>query len=216
MTADKRSVQTDALAVLGTRVDETVGRDAIHLAVEPLVAAEKLYRGYKVGIGPDGRAYGEHSEHPLGQGVKMLGIVDPFLDCLGEPEDEEYNPVQPGERFLMVVFPRKITSLRHVWSHPDVPEPEQLKALEQQRLTKYDHMSPHEKWLRQYAENLQVDYDELIAEAANQVKDGSGNLRGGNNLDGVYTSKEFWHHYLAMTGDDFPPDDLGNFFSCAC
>jgi hypothetical protein len=42
MTADNRPVATDALATLGTIIDKTAARDAIHLAVEPVVAAHTL------------------------------------------------------------------------------------------------------------------------------------------------------------------------------
>jgi hypothetical protein len=48
--AEKRSVHTDALATLGTIIGEGEKRDAIHLAVEPTVAAEKLYPGQDVGV----------------------------------------------------------------------------------------------------------------------------------------------------------------------
>lgn len=39
-TGDKRSVSTDALETLGTIIDDRAGRDAIHLAVEPVHAGE--------------------------------------------------------------------------------------------------------------------------------------------------------------------------------
>ena len=42
MGSDKRSVATDALETLGTIIDDTQKRDAIHLAVEPVVAGERL------------------------------------------------------------------------------------------------------------------------------------------------------------------------------
>jgi hypothetical protein len=43
MTADQRPVATDALATPGTITDETAGPDAIHLAVEPVIAAHTLH-----------------------------------------------------------------------------------------------------------------------------------------------------------------------------
>lgn len=104
MSADKRSVATDALAVLGTLIDESVGRDAIHLAVEPVIAGEQLFAGQHIGI-IDGKAYSSNVN------LKKVGIVDPFLT----------GGVPRGARFLLVVFPRQITSLRHVWEHPDFP-----------------------------------------------------------------------------------------------
>lgn len=39
--SDKRSVATDALETLGTIIDDKQKRDAIHLAVEPVVAGER-------------------------------------------------------------------------------------------------------------------------------------------------------------------------------
>jgi hypothetical protein len=70
MSADNRAVHTDALATLGTIIGEGEARDAIHLAVEPVVASESLWPGCDVGLLPDGTA----SRH-----APPLGIVDPFI-----------------------------------------------------------------------------------------------------------------------------------------
>lgn len=105
----KHTVSTDALDTLGTIIDETAGRDAIHLAVEPCVAGEKLLASDNIGRDADGRwTRRKRSE--------AIGIVDPFLEV----------PVKEGQMFWLVVYPRTITSLRHVWSHPnfdDAPTP---------------------------------------------------------------------------------------------
>ena len=111
--ADKRSVSTDALETLGTIIGPGEARDAIHLAVEPVVAGERLKPGENVGLGPDGKAYSPETglTFPGCRQVKALGIVDPFLKA----------PVKAGEMFWLVVYPRQIRSLRHVWEHPDFP-----------------------------------------------------------------------------------------------
>ena len=107
--ADKRSVSTDALETLGTApLAETEARDAIHLAVEPVIAGEKLFPGQDIGLMHTPQGY-----CAVTRADKNLGIVDPFLK----------NPVMPGERFWLVVYPRQIRSLRHVWEHPDFPSP---------------------------------------------------------------------------------------------
>ena len=49
-TADKRQLATDALKTLGTIIGDGEKRDAIHLAVEPVVAAETLRPGEDVGF----------------------------------------------------------------------------------------------------------------------------------------------------------------------
>lgn len=103
MSADKRTVSTDALETLGMIIDEKAGRDAIHLAVEPSIAGEKLYPGQHIGL-VNGVA--------TTTAPKKVGIVDPFLNGF----------VPQGEMFWLVVYPRQITSLRHVWTHPDFPE----------------------------------------------------------------------------------------------
>jgi hypothetical protein len=107
MSGDKRSVATDALEVLGLPDlgGREVGRDAIHLAVEPAVAGHFLMPGQKIIRAIDGRWIAAAGKNPL-------AIVDPFLS----------EGVSEGERFLAIIPPRQITSLRHVWSHPDFPE----------------------------------------------------------------------------------------------
>ena len=100
---EQRTVATDALATLGTvLIPGKEQRDAIHLAVEPVVAGEVLAPNQDVGFLPDGRV--GRCNHPVGK-------VDPFLK----------RNLQAGETFWLVVYPGKIKSLRHVWEHPSIP-----------------------------------------------------------------------------------------------
>lgn len=103
-SADARSVTTDALETLGMIHVEQQKRDAIHLAVEPVIAAMTLVPGEHICLGENGLA-------TVAPPSKALGIVDPFLT----------TPVEAGESFWLVVYPRRIKSLRHVWEHPDFP-----------------------------------------------------------------------------------------------
>lgn len=104
---DKRSPHTDALETLGTIIGPSEKRDAIHLAVYPAVAGEYLKVGEHVQLfETDGKAYG------VDPGAEAdCGIVDPFLT----------QNVRKGEHFWLVVLPRTIRSLRHVWEHPSFP-----------------------------------------------------------------------------------------------
>lgn len=108
MTYEKHKLTTDALDTLGSIIDETEKRDAIHLAVEPVVAAVPLFAGQHVKFDDRGQATWATLQSAHSDGI---GIVDPFLD----------EPVNPGDRFWLIVYPRQITSLRHVWEHPSFP-----------------------------------------------------------------------------------------------
>jgi hypothetical protein len=105
MSADKRTVATDALATLGTIIDDKQKRDAIHLAVEPVIAGEPLCPGSHITI-RGGMAYGA----TVGLGH---GIVDPFLNI---------DVIEIGQRFWFIMYPRMVQSLRHVWTHPAFPD----------------------------------------------------------------------------------------------
>lgn len=186
--SDNRSVSTDALETLGTIIDEHAGRDAIHLAVEPVIAGEELAPGQHIGV-QDGHAFSD--------GVKYVGIVDPFLP----------RPVRVGERFWLVVFPRTITSLRHVWSHPDFPE--------RVSVTSPGGRAESEEWLRQFvAANECPSYHEVVGQAiAHQYDDDYGLHFNGQDAHGAIPP-EFWDHVEAVTGEKM--ERRADWFSCSC
>jgi hypothetical protein len=97
-SADKRTVTTDALATLGMIHTKEEKRDAIHLAVIQVTAGANHSPGAPISS-IDGISFYDRNG---------LGIVDPFLE----------KNVREGERFWMIIKPRLITSLRHVWEHP--------------------------------------------------------------------------------------------------
>ncbi len=230
---DKRSVHTDALSTLGTIHEEQQYRDAIHLGVEPVEAGENLPVGADIGIAEDGKAYLSGKKK---NNVKGVGIVDPFLQ----------NAVQKGEKFWLVVYPRKITSLLHVWTHPDFPDekPKELSELTsdelmqeiQRRLVstvsvlqeseREETQADIDKanafqWMSDYADSLRIDVDELIEYAGEWVESRRNGTWGrflsyGGLLEGEYVSDEFWLHYGKYTGQVIHPDEQGSFFSCSC
>lgn len=87
--------------VLGTVPPATAGRDAVHVAVVPIVAPCWLRPGERVDR--DGRPAGSPGCGPV------VGIVDPYR---GE------DGIRPGERVWLCLTPGTITGLRHVWTHP--------------------------------------------------------------------------------------------------
>lgn len=185
MTAEKRSVSTDALETLGTIITDG-GRDAIHLAVEPVIAAEKLYPGQHVGV-VDGKA--------TAKAGKALGIVDPFLS----------GPAQEGEKFWLVVYPRQITSLRHVWEHPDFGSIDE----------KIRSADPAKAALERFADEIGSSLSDLLYHAEDYVERGEYWVEGGR-FEGQGMPSDFWENYTKVTGKKGPDTEYGHFFSCSC
>lgn len=206
--ADKRSVHTDALETLGTIIDETAKRDAIHIAVEACVAGETLYPGQHIGI-VNGVAKASAPE--------KLGIVDPFIN----------GSVMTGNRFWLLVYPRQITSLRHVWDHPKFPESEkktevrevikevikEVVVYKDKEKTLTFEQQRSEDWIRGYAVELGISFEDLMEGADAHLRHGDYLVKGGT-LEGEYTKDEFWDHYEVLTGTTVK--ERGNFFSCSC
>lgn len=193
--SDKRSVATDALQTLGTII-EGGGRDAIHLAVEPVVAGERLHPGQHIGI-VNGVA--------TTKAPKLLGIVDPFL----------IGFVPEGDKFWLIVYPRQISSLRHVWSHPDFEDEHSIDPEVINRVIQKLKGSPSEEWIRKYASEIDVEYDELISHVKEYLVNGESWSEGGH-FDGTHLPNEFWDHYQIVTNTIVPGDQRGSFFSCSC
>lgn len=124
---------------LGKLAGEDAGRDAIHIAVAPVVASEVLSPGAHIGIDSDGLASPQ---------AKHIGIVDPYLT----------RAVKAGERFYLCLYPNTIQSLRHHWVHPAFkdegpPPPEELPA-------PVPDKAASEAWLRAYAKRVNPQYAE--------------------------------------------------------
>lgn len=185
---EKRSVHTDALATLGTIINEREKRDAIHLAVEPTKAAEKLYPGQDVGVD--------------GTRNNPVGIVDPFLK----------SAVLPDEWFWLVVYPRQINSLRHVWTHPaftDEPcAPSKSKAAS-------------EVWLRNFCATADCPSYEKVMELIQKKEVDAGRSYmdeeylhfSGRDAHGKIPN-EFWDHVETVLGIKIT--ERPAYFSCSC
>jgi hypothetical protein len=195
----------DAVATMGGILPEDAGgRDAVHVAVVSCVSPHRrLKPGDHVTIGEfDGRDYravttGQH-----------IGIVDPFLA----------KWVEKGERFWLYLYPRTITGLNHHWTHPAFEDAPTSYSPPSAKLTS-------ERWLREYADTLGVDYEGLMEGAKKHLVSGEyyyGPPSGEpgfvyfGTLEGIITSPEFWTHYERVTGELVSDDKRENFFTCSC
>jgi len=159
---------------LGQIIKEPSRKDAIHMAIAPLKVAHITTAGRHVGIDSEGRA----SEYV----DPKVGIIDPFLTRTAEA----------GDACWIFIYPNTITGLRHEWSHPSFSEKGRPVA------------SASEKWLRDFADLVDADYDEMMEIAATHCdpsdKWGGDYLIQGGKWEGQGTPDDFWTHFAAVTG----------------
>lgn len=205
MSGDNRTVSTDALETLGTIIDSRAGRDAIHLAVEPVKAGESLQAGQHVGI-VNGVAIGAKSG-ARDWAIKKLGIVDPFLT----------KPVEAGQMFWLVVYPRQIASLRHVWTHQDFPDEQKTPLVAQRRA-----VDPEDELiLRQGAAAKGINYGDFMAAINEYISDresgdSDNTICFGEDLNYDDLPTGFWDAYGRVTGKNIPESYRDVYFRCAC
>jgi hypothetical protein len=181
------------VTVIGELLNGDEERDAIHVAVAPVVAGERLYPGQHIGLSAPGVA--------ASTADKLIGVVDAFLK----------HPVLPGERCWMFLYPYTITSLRHRWTHPDfetAPEPE----AQADNLVSF---SASEKWLRAFAERCDITY-RVLMDGAKDWLEHHEYLNQGETLEGIRVPDEFWEHYEKVSGKAVDEDKKESFFTCSC
>jgi hypothetical protein len=115
-----------------------------------------------------------------------VGIVDPFLTA----------PVQTGQMFWMLLIPYSISTLRHEWTHPQIPQ--------QADVRRNDSI----QFLTAMGGQIGCTYEEFIG----QIADGTVYTR---DNESVFDSQEerIKQHYTIATGLPVPEDF---YFSCAC
>lgn len=175
---------------LGQIITDEQQRDAIHVAVVPIIAADFLEPGDHVGR-VDGERFGLCKD--------SLGVVDPFLR----------NTIAPGQKCWLFLYPNTVTGMRHHWEHPAFPGSMPTSGKDR---------SVSEQWIRDFAEKIGQTYDGLM-DAAQWWHEEREYTNCGQNegyKDGSESEwREFWMHWQQVTGV-VPSDTSGWFFSCSC
>jgi hypothetical protein len=172
-------------------------RDAIHIAVISMEAAEKLNPGDHIQV--DGGMVRKCSNKN-----QSVGIVDPFG-----------TSVKRGDGVWVCLKPNTVTSIKHVWEHP------LFEHVSKNGFTKEES----ERWIRDYCNRANCPgYDEVVSAAVGEVIEDYGYGRG-YEIDGEYLlflgrdaggeiPSELWDHIENVTGKKcvWRP----KYFSCSC
>jgi hypothetical protein len=186
---------------LGQLLEGEQFRDAIHIAVAPVVAGKGrvLHPGDHIGFVADDCETVQRCDNPI-------GIVDPFLD----------TRVLPGERFWMFLYPQTITSLRHDWTHPAFAARDAAIA----PITKSHeaHKAQSEAWIRDHAARIDIGVRSLMEAARTWLENDDYTVQDGATSwrDEFGDPAEFWHHYEVVTGTVVPQSRKQSFLCCYC
>lgn len=184
---------------VGHAPGDNARRDAIHVAMLPVVAGERLAPGEHVAINADGQA--------VRHGTMIIGYVDPELGRRG------IRAVEAGERFWLWLYQGTVTSLRHEWTHPTFPTPEYAAAL-----ASMNDRAFSERWLRDYAVRLNCEDEPEAAflRLLESLRSGEfyshgSTVYGEHDLDDADELKRHAEAYLGIR------INWGDFtFSCGC
>jgi hypothetical protein len=192
---------SDTQSLIGKILETEQSRDAIHIAVAALVAAESLKPGDPVGLDEAGNASSD---------AAPIGIVDPFLAAR----------VRKGQRFFLFLYPNTITSLRHNWSHPSF-DAQRHHADHTTRISHEDHKSKSEAWIAQHASDMGLSTDVLMGHADEWMEDTSDwpdyhVQQGSERWRDTFNPVEFWHHYEIVTGKTVPENKRRSLYCCTC
>jgi hypothetical protein len=158
---------------LGQLIEGEPMRDAIHIAIAPIVASEALIVGDHVGLNAKGEA---DTEAP------HIGIVDPFLK----------KRVSKGDKFWLCLYQKTVTGMRHHWSHPAFMDTKPQGEI----------CGESRKWIAEFAAMHDLTSDQIIEAASRYIDLGEYFMHPDDSgrLEGEVIPDEFWIHFAAITG----------------
>lgn len=203
---------------IGKLITSPQERDAIHVAVAPVVAdCERLYPGQPIRPAVDAPGIYRVKSCPRDEAV---GIVDPFLR----------EPVYPDQGFWMFLLPGSITSLRHDWTHPAF-QPKKQEVWFPPKAENYlpstlaadkeQEKREAEQWLRNFISRSDCpDYETVMATIRGIDNDPHqlyGNFLHFNGEDAHGNiPPEFWDKVEIVLGQKIAKEDRAEYFSCSC
>lgn len=186
----------EPIQTIGKKLAGGEQRDAVHFAIAPVIAHERLKPGQHVCFPVEGNTERVGIER---SNSKPVGIVDPFL-----PAD-----VMAGERCWLFMYPHTITGLRHEWAHPAF-DGDKAKS---------------EKWLREFAEDIFYsgyhgpDFDAytILLQAADEGDFCLNSQPDWLYEEGAQQKQEMWRHLEVVRGRPFSfGHKSGASFRCSC
>ncbi len=195
--------------VLGNLATENAQRDAIHIAIAPIIASQNLKVGQHIGVDQNGKSCPD----------SPVGIVDPFL---------KKGPKE-GESFYILLYQNTVTGMRHHWSHPAFGEESSVPNPGLANLSP-ELKASSEAWLKDFIESSDCpDYYSVIAAATdgclsntdpeyyNESYYNNGQYLHFNGRDAHGDiPPEFWDHIEIVTGIKIPRNKRAEFWSCSC
>lgn len=177
-------------------------RDAIHVAIAPVIAMDEIFPGSRIGF--------SSLDNNEGRFVIMcpekssVGIADPFLK----------RKILKGEEFWMFLYPSSIKSIRHDWSHPRFPD--SINNDETSKMLN-EINKQNDAWsvINEFASAADMTSSDLIEHATNFIKTGEYVIDGGK-YEGCWLDDRFWDAYDIITGKTTSSSDRGGVFSCSC
>ena len=175
---------------IGKLLPPEAKRDAIHIAIAPVIANEVLYPGQHVGFVVQGNT------ELVGDSENPIGIIDPFYP----------SAISKGHRVWLFLYPNTIQSLRHQWTHPAFGT-ETIRSSAQEEA---------KKWMKEYADKLDVSYGELMRAAEDYLKhdDYFVHPKDSGRFEGESVDPHFWPAYEEIK--QTAARKHSNFFTCIC
>lgn len=189
----------EPITTLGSVLEGEASRDAIHIAIAPVVASHSMGAGDHIGLNDKGEADDE---------AAPIGVVDPYLK----------GKVRKGQRFWLFLYPNTVTGLRHEWHHPSFNGPQEPKP---ERISHDTHLVKSKAWIAEHAALLGLSPDVLMENAKEWLAAGVdyGNAfvqRDSERWRDNFNPTEFWHHYEVVTETVVPQDMKHSMYCCTC